>query len=408
MAQNPYYISPMGGYGPSIVQGIGGIAKGYREQQAEEQAAQAKQAMAIEAQSAFDSGDPNQVASLMIKYPDMRDTITAAAGHRDEATKANMAETIRASLANPARAPQIIQSRIDALRSVYGEDTNLDDSLEAALEAKDSPEQFLQSLEMIAPAYLNEQEWKAYSEKRKPAETEEAPAEQMAFESLLEGLSDEDKDKARRIKLRLEPGAIGSAAQTISGAGTAGAIGDSEAIIRERVKFGELKGASRGKAIDAGFARIGKITTNIRNLDRAIKAVEAGAGTGAIEKNFPSIRAASVELDQIQGELALDVIGAVTFGALSEGELNLAKQIALPTGLDGPQLIKHLQDRQAAQSKLRDYFQEQVDFLDQGGSVAGFLREKTRQATPQPGQQPTSSPEQQAVVRFDRTGKRIQ
>jgi hypothetical protein len=160
----------MGGYGPSIVQGIGGIAKGYREQQAEEQAAQAKQAMAVEAQSAFDSGDPNQVASLMIKYPDMRETITAAVGHRDEATKANMALTIRASLANPSKAPQIIQARIDALRSQYGEDTNLDDSLEAALEAKDSPEQFLQSLEMIAPAYLNKQEWKVYSEKRKPKE----------------------------------------------------------------------------------------------------------------------------------------------------------------------------------------------------------------------------------------------
>jgi hypothetical protein len=160
----------MGGYGPSIVQGIGGIAKGYREQQAEEQAASAKQAMAIEAQSAFDSGDPNQVGSLMIKYPEMRETITAAAGHRDEATKANMALTIRASLANPSKAPQIIQARIDALRSQYGEDTNLDDSLEAALEAKESPEQFLQSLEMIAPAYLNEQEWEAYSERMEPKE----------------------------------------------------------------------------------------------------------------------------------------------------------------------------------------------------------------------------------------------
>jgi hypothetical protein len=202
MAQNPYYVDPMGGYGPSIVQGIGGIARGYREQQAAEQAAQAKQAMAIEAQSAFDSGDPNQVASLMIKYPDMRETITAAAGHRDEATKANMAETIRASLANPAKAPQIIQSRIDALRSVYGEDTNLDDSLEAALEAKDSPEQFLQSLEMIAPAYLNEQEWQAYSEKRKPKEAPKGTAnikDWNHYQQLLKTSPDEAEMFARQV-----------------------------------------------------------------------------------------------------------------------------------------------------------------------------------------------------------------
>lgn len=172
MAQqgNPFYVQPFGGYGPDIVRGIGGIAKGYREQQAAEQAAQAKAVQQQEMQTAFSSGDPNQVASLMIKYPDMRETITAAAGHRDEATKQNMAITIRASLANPSKAPQIIQARIDALRATYGEDTNLDDSLEAALEANDSPEQFLQSLEMIAPAYLDEQEWEAYSKRMEPKE----------------------------------------------------------------------------------------------------------------------------------------------------------------------------------------------------------------------------------------------
>ncbi len=170
MAQNPYEITPMGGYGPSIVQGIGGIADQYRADQEAEQQQQAKAAQQTEMQSAFDSGDPNQVSKLILKYPDARDTITAAVGHRDETTKANMAQTIRAALANPDKAPQIIQARIDALRSVYGEDTDLDDSLEAALEAKESPEQFLKGLQMMAPAYLSEQEWDAYSKRMEPAE----------------------------------------------------------------------------------------------------------------------------------------------------------------------------------------------------------------------------------------------
>ena len=83
-------------------------------------------------------------------------------------------------------------------------------------------------------------------------------------------------------------------------------------------------------------------------------------------------------LDNIQGKMALDVIGAVTFGALSQGELDLARNVALPTGLDGPELTKHLQDKKVAQQKLRDYYNEQIQFLDQGGTVAGFMRQKER------------------------------
>jgi hypothetical protein len=220
-------------------------------------------------------------------------------------------------------------------------------------------------------------------------------AGQQEFEALIANFTPEQQKKARLAKAGIVGRAVGSAAQTIAQEGTAEKVGASQAVIAERVEFGKKIGVSRSNAIDSGFERIGKITTNINNLDRAIKAVEAGAGTGAIERRFPSIKAASVELDQIQGELALDVIGAVTFGALSEGELDLAKQIALPAGLDGPQLIEHLRARQAAQTKLRDYFQEQVDFLDQGGSVAGFLREKNRQtqaATPPAATQSAQPP----------------
>jgi hypothetical protein len=176
MAQNPYYVDPMGGYGPSIVKGIGGIAKGYREQQAEEQAQAAQDAQNQEMQAAFDSGDPNQVGSFLIKNPGRREDLIAAMGHRDDATKANMAQTISTALANPAKAPQIIQARIDALRAVYGDDTNLDDSLEAALEAKDDPAAFANSLEMMGHVYLEESVMKAYSEKRKPAEAPKGTA----------------------------------------------------------------------------------------------------------------------------------------------------------------------------------------------------------------------------------------
>ncbi len=166
---------------------------------------------------------------------------------------------------------------------------------------------------------------------------------------------------------------------------------DLEPTLAEKRKFAELTGSSRAKAIDSGVERIQKIDVGIANIDDAIAAVQAGAGVGAIESKFPSLKAASVELDNIQGRMALDVIGGVTFGALSKGELDLAKSVALPTGLDGPQLIQHLVDKKAAQQKLRDYFSEQIDFLDQGGTVAQFLRKKERDnAGPQEGDTATN------------------
>lgn len=230
-------------------------------------------------------------------------------------------------------------------------------------------------------------------------------AGQKEFESLTEGLDPEQEKEARLIKLGLSPRAVGSAIQTIAENDIAETIGDAEATIAQRKKFGELTGSSRAKAIDKGFDRIQKIDVGIGNIDKAIEAVRGGAGTGAVERLFPSIKAASVELDNIQGQMALDVIGAVTFGALSKGELDLAKTVALPTGLDGPELIDFLERKKAAQQKLRAYFQDQIDFLDQGGTVAGFLRSKEREVV---GQGAAGADGTKTRIKFDAQGNVVQ
>lgn len=205
------------------------------------------------------------------------------------------------------------------------------------------------------------------------------------FETLTEGLTPEQKQEAKLIKLGLSARAVGSAIQTIAGNDLAELVGDASATIKQREKFGEATGASRAKTIDQGFDRITKIDAGIKNIDRAISLLDKGAGVGSIEKLLPSFRAASVALDNIQGMMALDVVGATTFGALSKGELDLAKDVALPTGLDTDELMQHLSDKKIAQEKLRNYFSDQIDFLDQGGTVAGFLRQKEREAGTEEG-----------------------
>lgn len=209
-------------------------------------------------------------------------------------------------------------------------------------------------------------------------------AQLTTFREMTRGLTPEQVEQARLIDLGLAPRAVGTGAiTTATTEGLTEQVAESEAAIAGRKKFAEKTGESRVKAIDEGFDQIQKIDANIRNIDRAIRAIDDGASTGAVESRFfPTLRRATVELEQVQKELGLDVIGSVTFGALSEGELDLALQTALPTGLEPAALKEFLVNKKAAQDKLRSYYEQQIDFLDQGGTIAGFLRSQERPQQP--------------------------
>jgi hypothetical protein len=139
---------------------------------------------------------------------------------------------------------------------------------------------------------------------------------------------------------------------------------------------GELTAKEVGKA----FAEIGKIKKNIGNIDDAIKAIDEGANTGVIASKFPNITTASITLNNVRSQLGLDVIGSVTFGALSEGELNLALDTALPTTLRPQALRQYLTDKKAAQEKLIGYLTKQVSYLNKpGNNLSGWLEQVGKQ-----------------------------
>ena len=238
-------------------------------------------------------------------------------------------------------------------------------------------------------------------------------AGQREFSSLTQGLSAADELKARRVKLRIDAPETGAAAKIFDVGGvphifdpvtrkavpvavggedvTTKSVSESEAIIAARAAQAKGQAAISTGIVKQGFKAVQSINKNMLNLDRAISALRSGAKTGAIEKFLPSIRKASIELDQVRGELGLDVVGAVTFGALSAGELGLAMSVALPTGLDEPALMEHLEKRKDAQSKLLNYYNEQIQFLsgtDQDGTpntIAQFLSNKEQGAQPDTG-----------------------
>jgi hypothetical protein len=142
--------------------------------------------------------------------------------------------------------------------------------------------------------------------------------------------------------------------------------------------IGELSAKQVGQA----FAEVGKIKKNLGNIDDAIAAIDAGANTGVIASKLPSITAASIQLANVRQQLGLDVIGSVTFGALSEGELNLALDTSLPMGLSPKDLRAYLVNKKTAQTKLAGYLTEQATYLSKkGNSLSGWLEKVDNKAT---------------------------
>jgi len=145
-----------------------------------------------------------------------------------------------------------------------------------------------------------------------------------------------------------------------------------EAEVRASVKAGE----------DAAIA-VRKVDKNIKNINRAISALDRGARTGAVQRFLPSIAAASVELDNIRNSLGLDIVSAATFGALSESELNFALDTAIPTGLNEDELKDFLVRKRDAQQKARRALANAAKEFASGKTRAQLLTEQEAARGPQ-------------------------
>lgn len=211
---------------------------------------------------------------------------------------------------------------------------------------------------------------------------------QREFDSKIARLQDPNvsdvEKKAIEIDLGLRQRAIGSAAQTITESGTAEQIAKTQETIKEGEATGTGRGQRRQKDIASISDQIGGIDRGLSNMNRAIKAIDEGAETGRVANLFPSINAATIELQQILGEETLNQLSSVTLGAISESELSLLKETAIPTNMNEDELKDYLQRKQEALKKARKVAVEQLRFLRDGGTREEFILSKAgNQAKPQ-------------------------
>jgi hypothetical protein len=148
---------------------------------------------------------------------------------------------------------------------------------------------------------------------------------------------------------------------------------------------------------EAGATAIGKISAeqsrdalqkieltkkSITNIDMAIKAIDDGAKSGIIYNMLPNVTLASGQLATAMNNMGLDVIQSVTFGALSEGEMRLAMETAVPRNLPPNELRQYLVDKKAAQQKAVDaLYQAAISLSDPNFDFNAHIKKKAAENT---------------------------
>jgi hypothetical protein len=140
-------------------------------------------------------------------------------------------------------------------------------------------------------------------------------------------------------------------------------------------------GDQASKIVFDSYDQMSKIRQNIDTLGDAKRALESGAQTGYFAQFLPDISRSATELASVRNRLGLEVVSSVTFGALSEAELNMALDTGLPENMDEDYLKGWVQERIDAKKKLLANLQEVTSFLARGNSIGDWMVELDKRAT---------------------------
>jgi hypothetical protein len=185
--------------------------------------------------------------------------------------------------------------------------------------------------------------------------------------------------------------AYAAAEKSIYGARTAGTLG-------AEAEFGAAAEAAKtsGKlSMELGFDTLDKanaVLGSLSTIDSAIAAIDGGAKAGPVYKMLPNITESSAALSTAMNQMGLDVISSVTFGALSEGEMKLAMETAVPRDLGPEALRSYLVKKRDAQAKAAAALQNAARYLTKpGNSISGWLDQQAQQQGSGTGAMPSTA-----------------
>ena len=151
-----------------------------------------------------------------------------------------------------------------------------------------------------------------------------------------------------------------------------------------------------GSSVEAGvgaWEAYGRLQTSVGNIDEAIAALDRGAESGLVYDMLPRVSEAGASLQNAMDRMGLDVVGSVTFGALSEAEMRLAMSTAVPRGLDAAELRVWLERRRTAQISAARTMAAAAEYLTTpGNTINGWVAENRQRMEDQPDDPPPPDP----------------
>ena len=159
----------------------------------------------------------------------------------------------------------------------------------------------------------------------------------------------------------------------LAGSGLTDAAQNDMILAQQKAEWDMTQGLKKG---DEVFSQFNIIDQQIQNFQRAGELVSEGAKTGFIQKFLPSTSAATTELRQIANTMGIDIINSATFGALSATELRLALETGFDQNLSGDALVEYIQNKIAAQTKLRNALMPEVQMLLGGSGLKAYAEYK--------------------------------
>lgn len=135
-------------------------------------------------------------------------------------------------------------------------------------------------------------------------------------------------------------------------------------IAMEGLSTGTTEAAKfQQKSANDAFEKADALTAQIATIDRAIAEIDGGAQRNVLLNMLPDITAKAGGLNSALRQMGLDVVSSVTFGALSQSELDIAMATAYPPNANEQELRIFLVKRKEALEKLRAYTEEAASFL---------------------------------------------
>lgn len=365
---NPFYVEPAGDYSAGLA-GLGNVIGDYRKEQERKRQVEAAQARMQEVQGAlsdaYKSGDPNKVAEIAIKYPEAQKTVELLYGFKSADTKKNLLDTGRAVLSNknnPQGALAALNQRIEYLNQ-QGADpshtTAARDELQRRIESGEDTSDFFKNAEMGFASIASPQEWKAYS-----GETEggsKTPSSVLETEWFLKQ-SPKVQEEHIKLKRKTDP----TMAEKLEFERDKADVAIGEAA-------GKATAADRIAAASDAADKVMKLEGGLAVYDNLVEEIDNGANTSVYTSWTPTIKDATRRFEQGARELGLGVISSTTFGALSEGELRLAMQTAVPQ-LQPAAMRQWLLDKKNAQQKLADQMFKYAEHLENGGTKVSWIK----------------------------------